>query len=73
MQHSQCSDHLSGGRRMGGDRRGYAYACCIPERRSGRERRSGFDRRQQSRMAAMMVAVDETETNAPRKSISTKG
>jgi hypothetical protein len=51
MQPDQYSDHLTGGRRMGGDRRAYSYACCLPERRSGIERRCGKDRRRNSRMA----------------------
>ena len=62
MQLNQCSDHLTGGRRMGGDRREYTYSCCIPERRSGIERRSGVDRRRSGRIFSMMVAVDETDT-----------
>jgi hypothetical protein len=52
---------------MGGDRREYAYACCIPERRSGKERRSGIDRRQQSRITSMMVNADEAATTVPRR------
>lgn len=36
----------NGGRRSGMDRRTFSYAVHIPERRSGKERRSGFDRRQ---------------------------
>ena len=68
MQPNQCSDHLTGGRRMGSDRREYSYACCLPERRSGMERRSGRDRRQQSRITSMMVNADETVTTAPNRS-----
>ena len=34
-----------GGRRSGGDRRSYSYSVHLPERRSGKERRSGVDRR----------------------------
>lgn len=64
----ECSDLLTGGRRMGGERREYAYACCIPERRSGKDRRSGRDRRQQSRITSMMVNADETATTVPRRS-----
>lgn len=40
-------DH--GGRRCGWDRRQYSYTFHIPERRMGRDRRSGEDRRQISR------------------------
>ena len=39
----------NGGRRTGGDRRVFAYAMHIPERRSGQDRRSGFDRRRNKR------------------------
>jgi hypothetical protein len=39
----------NGGRRCGGDCRNYSYSLHIPERRSGRERRSGMDRRKTSR------------------------
>ncbi len=35
----------SGGRRLGIDRREFLYAIHIPERRSGRQRRSEMDRR----------------------------
>lgn len=74
MQHSQCSDHLTGGRRMGGDRRGYVYACCIPERRSGMDRRSETDRRRQCRVTAMMmVAADETGIIMPIRFANTAG
>jgi hypothetical protein len=38
----------NGGRRSGIERRGFAYAFHIPERRSGEDRRSGFDRRIES-------------------------
>ena len=68
MQPNQCSDQLTGGRRMGGDRREYSYACCIPEQRSGMDRRSGKDRRQQSRITSMMVNADETATTVPIRS-----
>jgi len=37
--------HNNGGRRSGIDRRQYSYDFHIPERRSGKERRSGLDRR----------------------------
>ncbi|MBW2240175.1 MAG: hypothetical protein JRF39_14375 [Deltaproteobacteria bacterium] len=35
----------NGGRRSGTDRREYTYTSYIPERRSGKERRGGLDRR----------------------------
>jgi hypothetical protein len=35
----------NGGRRMGVDQRQFSYDIYIPERRSGKERRSGLDRR----------------------------
>jgi len=35
----------NGGRRSGVDRREFSYTSHIPERRSGKERRSGNDRR----------------------------
>lgn len=68
MQPCQCSDHLTGGRRMGSDRREYSYACCIPERRSGADRRSQLDRRQQCRMVAIMVAADEAAATVLNRS-----
>jgi hypothetical protein len=34
-----------GGRRTGGDRRNFSYTLHIPERRKGKNRRSGDDRR----------------------------
>ena len=37
--------HDNGGRRSGIERRQFSYDKHIPERRSGRDRRSGFDRR----------------------------
>jgi hypothetical protein len=40
----------NGGRRLGGDRRViYSYHGCIPERRTGNDRRSGEDRRKKPR------------------------
>ena len=68
MQPNQCSDQLTGGRRMGGDRREYSYACCLPEKRSGMDRRSGKDRRQQSRITSMLVNADETALTVPIRS-----
>lgn len=50
MLPTQCAEYLTGGRRMGRDRREFTYACCIPERRSGVERRSGRDRRESQRL-----------------------
>lgn len=41
----------NGGRRLGNDRRLYSYNGHIPERRSGKERRSGVDRRKKPRFA----------------------
>jgi hypothetical protein len=35
----------NGGTRLGNDRRRFKYTECIPEKRSGRDRRKGFDRR----------------------------
>lgn len=35
----------NGGTRSGTDRRRFQYTACIPERRSGMERRKRFDRR----------------------------
>ncbi len=68
MQPNQCSDQLTGGRRMGGNRREYSYACCLPEQRSGMDRRSGKDRRQQSRITSMLVNADETALTVPIRS-----
>lgn len=70
MQHLKCSDHQSGGRRIGGDRRSFSYECCIPERRSGVERRSGRDRRHQPRITVVMVAADETDAIGMKRSVS---
>jgi len=39
----------NGGRRTGGDRRVFAYAVHIPERRSEADRRDGMDRRSSKR------------------------
>jgi len=47
MTLSGLSDN--GGRRLGVDRRQFSYDFHIPERRTGRERRSGLDRRKQPR------------------------
>ena len=41
----------NGGRRSGVDRRQFYYTKHIPERRSGKERRSGLDRRLEQRMS----------------------
>ena len=53
---------------MGRDRRAYAYACCIPERRSGLERRSGKDRRRSGRIYSMMVPADKDPGDIPVRS-----
>jgi hypothetical protein len=39
----------NGGRRSGTDRREFSYTSYIPERRSGKERRRGLDRRLKAR------------------------
>ena len=39
----------NGGRRLGAERRVYCYSFHIPERRIGRDRRSGLDRRKSPR------------------------
>ena len=41
----------NGGRRLGIDRRQFSYTAHIPERRSGKERRSGFDRRLEPKLS----------------------
>jgi hypothetical protein len=41
----------NGGRRSGIDRRQFSYTAHIPEHRSGKERRSGNDRRLKPRMS----------------------
>ena len=41
--------HDIGGRRLEIDRRQFSYSIHVPERRSGKERRSGFDGRQKPR------------------------
>jgi len=45
-------DKDNGGRRLGIDRRQFSYTMHIPERRSGKERRSGLDRRLKPRMSS---------------------
>ena len=37
-------------RRVGGDRRAFSYSLYIPERRNGKDRRSGMDRRKMPRI-----------------------
>jgi hypothetical protein len=41
--------HDNGGRRSGIDRRQFSYDFHIPERRSGKDQRSGKDRRRKQR------------------------
>ena len=41
--------HDNGGRRSGVERREFSYYGHIPERRSGKDRRSGIDRRLKTR------------------------
>lgn len=43
----------NGGRRSGKDRRIFAYAGYLPERRAGQDRRSGLDRRKVSRFQSL--------------------
>ena len=47
MTLSGLSDN--GGRRLGVDRRQFSYDFHIPERRTGKKRRSGLDRRKKPR------------------------
>jgi len=47
MSSGLASDNM--GRRLGADRRQFSYDAHIPERRSGKDRRSGFDRRMKPR------------------------
>ena len=42
----------NGGRRIGGDGREFSYNAHIPERRSGKDRHSGTDRRIKPRITA---------------------
>ena len=44
-------DKDNGGRRLRIDRRQFSYTMHIPERRSGKERRNGLDRRQKPRIS----------------------
>jgi len=48
-----------GGRRSGIDRRQISYACHIPERRSGKDRRSKSDRRGGEERRTYMMHVDD--------------
>jgi len=43
----------NGGRRTGGDRRNYSYTLHIPERRKGKDRRTGDDRRKSPRAGTL--------------------
>ncbi len=43
--------HDKGGRRLGDDRRVFSYDAHLPERRSGKDRRDGIDRRQIPRLS----------------------
>ena len=43
----------NGGRRTGGDRRNYSYTLHIPERRKGKDRRNGDDRRKSPRIGTL--------------------
>lgn len=69
MPPNQSSAYLDGDRRMGRDRREFSYACCIPERRSGLERRSGKDRRQPDRVFSMIVSALSSGENDSRPSV----
>ena len=42
------------GRRSGLGRRYFSYAVCIPERRSGKDRRSDLDRRRPERIISLV-------------------
>ena len=42
---SEITGHDNGGKRSGVDRRQFSYSSHIPERRSNKDRRGGFDRR----------------------------
>jgi len=44
-------DRDNGGRRLGIDRRQFTYTMYFPERRCGKERRGGVDRRQKPRIS----------------------
>ena len=45
--------HNNGGRRSGIERREFSYYVHIPERRSGKDRRSGLDRRLKPRTSKL--------------------
>lgn len=44
------------GRRLGTERRCFFYSLCIPERREGRDRRRGVERRRPGRLALFKAA-----------------
>jgi len=46
----------NGGRRSGVDRRNFTYSLHIPEKRSGQDRRSGFDRREMQAFRTVSAA-----------------
>jgi hypothetical protein len=56
---NQFPAHDNGGRRSGKDRREFTYSDYTPERRSFKERRSGFDRRIKVYMEK--IAMDRRE------------
>jgi len=51
--------HDNGGRRSGNDRREFTYYDYTPERRSSKDRRSGFDRR--IKLFIDKIAIDRRE------------
>jgi len=54
----------NGGRRSGGDRRNYSYTLHIPERRIGKDRRSGEDRRKTPRLKFQRDPVHNVPENS---------
>lgn len=59
MQHQNDREWWIGGRRMGLDRREYAYFCHIPERRRSGERRCGEERRWPGRLFSRSAPADK--------------
>ena len=51
----------NGGRRSGIDRRQFSFTQHIPERRSGKERRSGLDRRLEQRMSEYFSLREDSD------------
>ena len=59
----------NGGRRSGRDRRTFSYAMHMPEMRSGKDRRTGFDRREEARYKIYKLSKSTIARKYSRKKI----